>query len=380
MADFNLSSGQEQLLEEFREITLHKIAPAAAELDEAGDGHFDFGPARILAEHNFLTPTIPQEYGGRGLDYFSTALLLEELGAACAGVATMVAANIHAASPIMLAGTGQQKRKFLPLLSDRKAHLAALALTEPDAGSDIASISTLAAKNNGYWIINGTKEFVINGGVASFTTLFATIDPRKKRSGMIAFVIPAGLPGLKEGAVRNKLGIRYVRTTQLILDQMQVPEEMVIGKQGSAYLLLMQTFDRGRALAGAVGVGLARAAYDFALEYSKKRHQFGRPVFAQQAVAFKLADILTKIEAARLLVWKACWLIDNDLDYTMLSSMAKIAGSSIAQEAAAAAMDICGGRGYLKGCPVEKYLRDARVMSLIEGTNNIQKAVISSQM
>ncbi|WP_027365312.1 acyl-CoA dehydrogenase family protein [Desulfotruncus alcoholivorax] len=380
MADFNLSPEQEQLLEEFRDIALHKIAPMAAELDEAGDGRFDFGPVRVLAEHNFLTPTIPCEYGGRGLDYFTTSLLLEELAAACAGVATVVTANIHAASPIVLAGTGQQKKTYLPLLASRKAHLAALALTEPEAGSDIASISTLAVKNNGFWNISGTKEFVINGGVASFTTLFATTGPDKKRSGMIAFVLPAGIPGLKEGAVRHKLGIRYVRTTQLVLDRVHVPDEMVIGSQGSAYLLLMQTFDRGRALAGAVGVGLARAAYEFALEFSKKRHQFGRPVFDQQAVAFNLADLLVKIEAARLLVWKACWLIDNDLDYTMLSSMAKLAGSSVAQEAAAAAMDICGGRGYLKGCPVEKYLRDARVMSLIEGTNNIQKAVIASQL
>lgn len=155
-------------------------------------------------------------------------------------------------------------------------------------------------------------------------------------------------------------------------------DELVIGPRGSAYLLLMQTFDRGRALAGAVGVGLARAAFEFALQYSKHRQQFGRPVFAQQAVSFVLAELAARIESARLLVWKACWLIDNDLDYTMASSMAKIAGSQVAQEAAAAAMDICGGRGYLKDLPVEKYLRDARVLSLIEGTNNIQKAVIAS--
>lgn len=380
MVDFALSPAQEQLMEEFRDLTVHKIAPLVANLDAAGDEHFDFLPAQILAEHNFLTPTIPREYGGRGLDYFTTSLVLEELAATCAGVASVVTANIHAASPIILAGTRQQKKTYLPLLADKKAHLAALALTEPEAGSDIASISTLAVKNKGGWIINGVKEFVISGGIASFTTLFATTNPDQKRSGMIAFVLPSGLLGLKEGQVRRKMGIRYARTAQLILEQVPATDEMVIGKEGSAYLLLMQTFDRGRALAGAVGVGLARAAYEYALEYSKKRHQFGRPVFSQQAVAFNLADLLTKIEAARLLVWKACWLIDQDLDYSMLSSMAKITGSSLAQEATAAAMDICGGRSYLKGLPVEKYLRDARVLSLIEGTNNIQKAVIASQM
>jgi len=307
-------------------------------------------------------------------------LLLEELAATCAGVAAVVTANIHAVSPIILAGTKQQKKIFLSPLSSTKPHLAALALTEPKVGSDIASISTLAVKKEGGWSISGSKDFVINGGVASFTTLFATIDPEKRRSGIMSFILPANLSGIKKGTVRRKLGIRYAHTAQLILDQVAVPDEMVIGKRGSAYLLLMETFDRGRALAGAVSVGLARAAYEYALNYSKKRRQFGKPLFAQQSIAFNLADLLVKIEAARLLVWKACWLIDQEMDYTMPSSMAKVAGSFIAQEATAAAMDICGGRGYLKGCPVEKYLRDARVMSLIEGTNNIQKAVIASQI
>ncbi|HZK19018.1 MAG TPA: acyl-CoA dehydrogenase family protein, partial [Clostridia bacterium] len=241
-------------------------------------------------------------------------------------------------------------------------------------------ISTLAEKHGDGWSISGTKEFVINGGIASFTTLFATTNPKKRRSGITAFILPHDTPGIRKGIVRRKMGIRYAHTARLVLNKASVSDEMVIGKQGSAYLLLMQTFDRGRALAGAIGVGLARAAYEYALQYSKERHQFGKPIFNQQSIAFNLADLLVEIEAARLLVWKACWLIDNDLDYTIPSSMAKIAGSSIAQKATATAMDICGGKAYLTDSPVEKYLRDARVLSLIEGTNNIQRAVIASQI
>ncbi|WP_449240287.1 acyl-CoA dehydrogenase family protein [Desulfoscipio gibsoniae] len=378
MANFNISAEQRQLVEEVRALALRQIAPAVGMLDEADDGRFNDGPFRALAEHNLLTPTVPQEYGGRGLGYFSTALALEELGAVCAGVATVVTANIHAASPIILAGSAGQRGTYLPPLAYAEPCLAAFALTEPEAGSDITSIATTAACNKGLWTINGVKEFVINGGLARFTTLFATTDKEDKRAGLVAFIVPYDVQGLKVGTVHNKMGIRCVRTARLILDKVIVPDELVIGPRGSAYLLLMQTFDRGRALAGAVGVGLARAAFEFALQYSKHRQQFGRPVFAQQAVSFVLAELAARIESARLLVWKACWLIDNDLDYTMASSMAKIAGSQVAQEAAAAAMDICGGRGYLKDLPVEKYLRDARVLSLIEGTNNIQKAVIAS--
>ena len=378
MADFNISSRQKDLVEEVRALALNSIAPVAGRLDEEGDSAFDFGPAKTLAENNLLTPTIPGEYGGRGLDYFSTALLLEELGAVCAGVATVVAANIHAASPIILAGTGRQKETFLSALAAAKPNLAAFALTEPQSGSDISAITTLAQKTNGHWEISGVKDFVINGGVAHFTTLFAATDMENKKAGMLAFIIPEGTPGLKVGAVRRKMGIRYARTVELVLEKALVSTDLAIGPRGWAYLLLMQTFDRGRALSGAVGVGIARAAYEYALQFSKERQRFGRSVFSQQSISFTLAELAIKIESARLLVWKACWLIDNDLDYTLASSMAKIAGSQAAQEAAAAAMDICGGRGFLKDYPVEKYLRDSRVLSLIEGTNHIQKAIIAS--
>lgn len=378
MADFNINNEQKKLIEEARALALNRIAPVAGKLDEEGDDTFNFGPVKTLAENNLLTPTVPEEYGGRGLDYFSTALMLEEIGAVCAGVATVVAANIHAASPIILAGTDRQKETFLSSLAGLKPNLASFALTEPEAGSEIAAISTHAVKTKGAWEISGIKDFVINGGVAHFTTLFATTDLHNKKAGMTAFIIPSGTPGLKTGAVRNKMGIRYARTAELILEKAILTDDLVIGPRGSAYLLLMQTFDRGRALAGAVGLGIARAAYEYALQFSKDRIQFGRSVFSRQAVSFDLAELAMKIESARLMVWKACWLIDNDMDYTLASSMAKIAGSRTAQEVTAAAMDICGGRGFLRQYPIEKCLRDARVLSLLEGTNSIQKAIIAS--
>ncbi|MCL6611092.1 MAG: acyl-CoA dehydrogenase family protein [Peptococcaceae bacterium] len=386
MPDFSLTRDQESLLEELRELVGRKIAPASLELDRAGDDRFDFSLAGFLAGLNLLTPTVPREYGGRGLDYFTTALVLEEVSAGCAGLAAVVTANIHAASPIILGGTDHQKEAFLPRLTRPDPNLAAFALTESSSGSDIGAMQSFAspvrkdgrANSTGQWVINGSKDYVINGGVAEFIVLFAATDPKNKKGGMMAFVVPSGTPGMSVESVRNKMGIRYANTVRLVFDDLKLDGNYVIGRPGSAYLLLMQTFDRGRSLAGAIGVGIARAAYECALKYSKERVQFGRPVYSNQGVSFTLAELATKIEAARMLVWKACWLIDRDLDYTMASSMAKIAGSKVAVEAASAAMEICGGGGYLVGHPVEKYLRDARVLPIIEGTDHIQKAVIAS--
>ncbi|MFZ5649141.1 MAG: acyl-CoA dehydrogenase family protein [Bacillota bacterium] len=382
MIEFGLDPEQEKLVEEIRELVCGGIAQEALEIDRKGDGSFDFSLASVLADLNLLTPTIPVEYGGRGLDHFTTALVLEEISAGCAGLAAVVTANIHAASPLILGGTAEQKKEFLPLLARPNVNLAAFALTEAGSGSDMGAMRSQASPpssgGNGRWVLNGSKDYIINGGVARFISLFAATDSRNVRGSMMAFIVPSGLPGVSVGTVRNKMGIRYANTVQLVFNNLELGSEYVIGKPGSAYLLLMQTFDRGRSLAGAIGVGIARAAFDCALKYSREREQFGRPVYSNQGVSFTLADLATRIEAARMLVWKACWLIDRDLDYTMASSMAKLAGSRVAVEATSAAMEICGGGGYMAGHPVEKYLRDARVLPLIEGTDNIQKAVIAS--
>ncbi|WP_018085072.1 acyl-CoA dehydrogenase family protein [Desulfurispora thermophila] len=389
MVSFELTPAQEELREEVRALVQERIAPAALQIDRQGDLSFDYSLAGLLAGKNLLAPTVPREYGGRGLDYFTTALLLEEISAGCAGLAAVVMANIHAASPLILAGSREQKQKYLPLLTGPQANLAAFALTEKAAGSDMGALETSAtpcreesaapAGGGGQrWLLNGSKDYVINGGVARFITLFATTDPANKRGSMLSFLVPGDAPGLQVGAVRQKMGIRYAHTVQLLFNNVRLEAENVIGRPGSAYLLLMQTFDRGRALAGAIGIGIARAAYEYALQYSKERVQFGRPVFSHQGVSFTLAELATSIEAARLLVWKACWLIDRDLDYSMASSMAKLAASRVAVQVTAKAMEICGGSSYLQGHPVEMYLRDARVLPIIEGTDNVQKLVITS--
>lgn len=390
MIDFTLTREQENLLEEVKEIAGSQIAPLVEKIDREDGDAFNFAPVEELAGSRLLTPTIPREYNGRGLDYFTTALMLEELSAVCAGVAAVVTANIHAASPIILAGTDRQKDLFLPLLAGPVANLASFALTEEVSGSDMGAMETRAIPLNGKgkpvsgkdraaaWLIEGAKKYIINGGVAEFVTLFASTDPGNKKGSMMAFVVPSGTKGLSVEEVHSKMGIRYARTVLMKFNKLKLDDGHVIGKPGSAYLLLMQTFDRGRSLAGAIGVGIARAAYEFALKYSRERIQFGRPVYKNQGVSFALAEMATRIEAARMLVWKACWLIDREMDYTMASSMAKLAGSRAAVESSSLAMEICGGAAYIKGHPVERYLRDARIMPLIEGTDNIQKAVIAS--
>lgn len=380
MVSLELTREQKKLVEKTRTLAQEKIKPLALELDQKGDSVFDWSLARILAQHNLLCPTIPREYGGLGLGHLSTALVIEEIAAACAGAAAVVDANLHAASPIILGGTPEQKMQFLPLLTGTEPALASFALTEPQAGSDIDSLQSLAVEKGGEYYLNGVKDYVLNASVASFYSVFAATDPRQKRASLRAFIIPASVPGLAIGPVRNKVGIRYANTAQIVMDNVRVPKSSVVSgdKAGSGYLLLAQTFDRGRALVGATAVGVARAAYEMALEYSRERYQFGKPIMSHQAVGFTLAEMATKIELARLMTWKACWLIDQDQDYTSASAMAKLVGSRVAQEVTTLAADILASRGYMAGSMADKLVRDARVLSTIEGTNNIQKAIIAS--
>jgi len=314
------------------------------------------------------------------LSHLTTAMIMEEIASGCAGLAAVVDANMHAASPIILAGTKEQKEKFLPLLTAKKAALAAFALTEPQAGSDVESITTLAVLKGDRYVINGVKDYILNAGCASFYSVFAATNSGKKRASLRAFIIPEGSLGLVIGEIRNKVGIRYAHTCQILLQNVEVPETNVIGKDkaGSGYLLLTQTFDRGRALVGATAVGIARAAFEMALEHARERKQFGKSILANQGISFPLAEMAAKIELARLITWKACWLIDQDQDYTAASSMAKLVASQTAQEATVTAADILGGKGYLAHSWADKLVRDARVLSTIEGTNNIQKAIIAS--
>lgn len=378
--DFSLEDQQQKLVLAAREVAGEIrniiVAPefsARQSLEEI---------AGILAGNNFICPTIPAEYGGLGLDRFTTALIIEEIAAAFPSAAAIIAATIHAAEPILLAGSRRQKEQFLPLLTGSDAGLASFALTEPAGGSDLSLIATTAELSGNGYVLNGGKDWVINAARAKFLTVIAAIDKSGKKSALRVFIVPQSTPGFHLGMARKTIGLEYAYMCETIFEQAFVDKENVIKstEAGSGYLLLTQTFDLGRAMVGATSVGIARAAYEIALEYAETRVQFGTAIKNHQAIAFDLADMATKIEMARLITWKACWLMDQGGDYSAISAMAKYAASTMAQEVAASAADILGARGCEKGSLMEQLIRDARILSTIEGTNNMQKMVIASQL
>jgi len=380
MISLDLTREQKRIVEKTRALVREEITPKSLEIDANGDDQFDWSIANLLSKHNLLCPTIPKEYGGLGMNHLTTALLIEEISMGCAGVATVMNANIHAASPIVLAGTKHQKESFLPLLASTTPALAAFALTEPGAGSDVESITSSAEADGEEYVITGTKDYVLNASAASFFATFVCIPPFHNRASLRAFIIPASTPGLSLGRVRNKVGIRYANTSEILLDRVRVSADNMVGgnRSGSGYLLLTQTLDRGRALVGAVAVGIAQASFNLALNHARTRIQFGKPIMKNQAVSFALAEMATKIELARLMTWKACWLIDQDQDHTTASSMAKWYASEAALEVTSKAVEILGAGGYMANTYADKYSRDARVLATVEGTNNIQKAIIAS--
>lgn len=377
MANFSLSPEQNELITE-----INMLAPflekRALEIDQQRDEAFNYSLVSELAQRNLLHPLVPSEYGGRGLDYFTLALLMEELGAICPGLATVMVFNAHFTSVIKMVANAEQKSRFLPGLIDKKPRLLATALSELGAGSDVAAMTTTAELKDGCYYINGIKDHIINGAIADYLICFATLDPSRGRSQMISFVIPGNTDGLQVGQFRKKMGIHYAHTWQMIFNNVKVPAENLIGSAGDGYMIVTQAIDRDKALTGAVCVGIARSAFEKALAFAKERKQFGRTVFENQAIAFEFSKMALQIEAARLLVWKACWLLDNNGDFTVAASAAKIAGTMLAQEVVSKACDIVGGRAYIEGHPLEKLYRDAKIFATLEGTNHIQNAIITS--
>ena len=378
--DFSLNSYQNDLVLMSREVA-REIRSIALKPDFSVE-QFQDKVVKLLAQNNLLCPTIPKEYGGMGLDRFTTALVIEEIAAGLPSAAAVVDATIHAAEPILLAGSRQQQERYFPMLTGEQAGWASFALTEAAGGSDLSLIKTNAAKSGDGFLLNGRKDWVINAARAKFTAVIAAIDNSKKKSALRVFIVPQSTPGVKLGVKRETTGLDFVYIGETIFDQAYLDKSNVIksDEAGSGYLLLTQTFDLGRAMVGATSVGIARAAYETALEYAENRMQFGTSIRNHQAVAFALADMATKIEMARLITWKACWLMDQFGDYSVVSAMAKVAASTIAQEVTALAADIFGAKGCEKGSFIEQLVRDARVLTTIEGTNNMQKLVISSQL
>jgi len=377
MIDFALSEEQKALQDMAREFALKEMRPNAARYDQ---GHEFPEPVMKKAfEAGFLTCSIPVEYGGSGLGDLDMTIISEELAAGCAGLFTSMMACSLALTPIVLFGSDAQKRQFLTPCT-KKMSFAAFGLTEREAGSDASSIKTHAKKVGGEYVITGSKCFITNGGIAELYVVFANTNPAKGARGLSAIVVPKGTPGLVVGKEEDKMGHRASNTTEIFFEEARVPVENLLGKEGLGFLVAMRTLDKTRASVGAAGVGIARAAMDYAVEYSKTRLQFGKPIALLQATAFKIAQMAMEVNAARHLVWHAAWLMERGLPCGKESAMAKCFGSDVAMRTTVEALQVFGGYGYMKDYPMEKLMRDAKLLQIYEGTNEIQRLVISREI
>jgi acyl-CoA dehydrogenase len=375
--DFTLTEDQVALQEMAREFAEKEMRPKAAQYDQ---GH-DF-PEEVMKkafEVGFLTCTVPSEYGGGGLADLETVLLSEELARGCAGMYTTMMANSLAFTPIVLFGTDEQKKKFFGPFTKQMA-FASYCLTEREAGSDTSAIRTTARKVGSEYVLNGSKCFITNGGVASLYVVFANAAPEKGARGLSVFCVPRETPGITVGKVEDKMGQRASNTTELFFEDVKVPAGHLLGREGLGFIIAMRTFDKTRAAVGAAGVGIARAALEYAIDYAKTRVQFGKPIASFQTTAFKIAQMAMEVDAARMLVWRAAWLMDRGKPCGYQSAMAKCFGSDVGMRTALEALQIFGGYGYMKDYPIEKLVRDAKLLQIYEGTNEVQRLVISREI
>lgn len=374
---FTLTSEQLAIQKMAREFTEKEIIPVAAKYDEQEE--FPGQVIQKMWETGLVNFTVPEELGGAGLDALTACLVTEELGRGCAGIATVAAANSLALYPILIAGTEEQKKKYIPPIC-KTGKFAAFCLTEPNAGSDAASVSTNAKKVEGGYVLNGSKCFITNGDVADLYVVFATVDKSKGLKGLTAFIVPKS-DGITTGKKEVKLGIRASSTVVVNFDNVFVPEEGVLGGVGQGFKVAMQTLDTSRPMIGSLSVGVARGAYETALKYAKERVQFGQPIANFQMIQAMLADMATSIDAARLLVWRAADMVENKIiPFAKESAMAKLYASDTAMDVTTNAVQIMGGYGYSREYPAEKYMRDAKIMQIFEGTNQIQRLVIAGNI
>lgn len=374
MIGFSLTDEQKALQELARDFARNEVAPIAPQLDRTGE--YPFALLNKAHSLGLLNLTIEEEYGGGGLGWFEACLVGEELAAACAGFTTAANANELALTPLHLAATPEQKEKFVAAIA-RDGGLGAFCVTEPGAGSDVAAMRTRAVRRGDEYILNGTKHFITNGDVAQLLTVFAVTDPEKRHKGISAFVVRADSRGITRRHMGEKMGHRASDTAEIVFEDVQVPTENILGKEGDGFKIAMETFDRTRIGIGAAGVGVARASLEASLKFVKERQQFGKPVADFQGVQFMLADMAIKIETARLSVWHAAWLTDQNLAYAYATAIAKCYGSDVAMQVATDAVQLHGGYGYMADYKVEKYMRDAKLLQIYEGTNQIQRVVIA---
>jgi acyl-CoA dehydrogenase len=374
---FALTDEQRELRRLAREFAEREIRPKAAEYDE-NSTH----PADVIAkahEVGLMNPHIPEEYGGLGLRGFDGMLIGEELAWGCSGIAVSIVANTLGAAPVMLAGSEEQKRRWLPPLVETPI-LCSFGLTEPNAGSDVSGIQTTAVREGDEYVINGSKMFITNAGHADWLVVFASTDKSKGHRGLSAFVVPTDLDGVVIEKHLDKMGQRATDTSALAFGDVRVPAENRLGEEGEGFKVAMRTLDFTRPGTAAGAVGVAQAAFDYSVEYAKTRVQFGQPIAMNQGVNFLVADMATEIEAARLLVWQAAWLLDQGKRATLQSSFAKRFAADTAMKITTDAVQIFGGYGYIKEYPVEKLMRDAKLFQIYEGTSQIQRLVIAREI
>jgi butyryl-CoA dehydrogenase len=376
--DYFLTEDQMMIKDLARQIAEEKVIPVREELDEKEE--FPWEVMNVLAQSDLFGLFIPEEYGGLGKGCLELCIAVEELSKACLGVSTTYAANALGTYPILLFGSEEQKKKYLPDIAAGK-RLVAFALTEANAGSDAAGIQTTAKHKGNEYILNGTKQWITNGGEAEIYTVIAITDKLKGARGASAFIIEKGTPGFHFGKKEKKMGIRASSTRELIFDNCSIPEENILGKEGLGFIVAMKTLDNSRTGVGAQGVGVAQGAFQEALKFARKRIQFGHPVISFQAVQHMLADMATEIEAARALVYAVSRYIDSGArDITKESAMAKVYATDMAMRVTTNAVQVMGGSGYMREYPVEKMMRDAKILQIYEGTNQIQRNVIAQAL
>ncbi len=377
--DFSLNEEQQQLRRTVREFAEGEIAPNVMEWDEASRFPSEILPQ--LAEMGLLGIFFPERYGGAGLGYIEYVMAIEELSRVDGSVGLLVAAhNSLCANHIYKFGTEEQKQKYLvPLAQGKK--LGAWSLTEPEAGSDAAGTKTTAVRQEDGWVLNGAKTFTTNGHYADICVAMAVTDPGKGHHGISAFIIEKGTPGFRPGKKENKLGLRASDTSEIVFTDCWIPASNLLGRQGEGFKNSLAILDGGRISIAALALGMAQGAYEAALRYAKQRKQFSRPIAEFQAIQFKLADMATQIEAARLLTYHAAWLADRgDVRFTKEASMAKLYAGEVAVRVANEAVQIHGGYGFIKDYPAEKYYRDVKLCTIGEGTSEIQRLVIARQL
>lgn len=376
--DFELNEEQKMFQKAMRDFAENEIRPIAQETDASGQ--FPWDTIRKMGGMGMLGLPIPEEYGGAGADYLSYAIAVEEVSRVCGSTGITLAAHTSlACMPLVYFGTEEQKQKYLPSMASGE-QLGAFGLTEPNAGSDAGGVQTTAVLDGDEWVVNGQKNFITSGSIADVVIIAARTDPSAGTRGISNIIVEKGTPGFRPGRDEEKMGLKGSITSQLFFEDCRVPKENILGKPGEGFKQFLITLDGGRISIGAMALGLAQAALENAVEYSKQRVQFGKPIADFQAIQWMIADMATEIDAARMLVYRAAWLKDKGVRFTKEAAMAKLFASEVAERAAFKSLQIHGGYGYTKDYDIERIYRDQRLCTIGEGTSEIQRLVIARQV